>query len=135
MSEGYTRAAKAAERPGGWRPWLPALVWSGAILVLSCLPPGRIPDFGPEGMDRVLHAAFYAVLAVLTARAASASGKHESAVVAGTMVAALTFGGLMEWVQGFVGRTPDLIDGAADGIGAAVGLAAIAARRRRRRAA
>jgi VanZ family protein len=91
------------------------------------MPLGGLPRLDMSGLDRVLHAAFYAMLAVLVARAVAAYDSGETAAAALTLVGTLAFGALMEWVQGFVERTPDFIDWAADAGGVIVALAARAA--------
>jgi VanZ family protein len=106
-----------------YNPWIPVAVWSVAIVALSFLPPSSLPRFELAGLDRALHAVFYAVLAALVIRALATYDAGEPAIAAGALVGTLTFGGLMEWIQGFVGRTPDLIDWAADGAGTLVVLA------------
>jgi hypothetical protein len=115
MTAAYTRAPVGAAPRG--RPWIPVGIWSGAIFVLSCIPLGGLAWLEPTGLDRVFHAAFYAVLAAFITRAMAANGSSESAAAAGTMVGALAFGAYLEWIQGFVGRSPDFLDWAADGGG------------------
>ena len=113
MTDAYTRApTRAASRTG---PWIAAVAWSVTIAVLSCLPVVDLPRLEVSAVDRWLHAAVYAVLAILVARALASSGTSETAIAAGTLVGTMAFGGLMEWVQGFVGRSPDIVDWAADG--------------------
>ena len=108
-------------------------VWSVTIVALSFLPASSFPRFDLAGLDRVLHALSYAVLTALVIRALATYDAGEPAIAAGALVGALAFGGLMEWIQGFVGRTPDFLDWAADGAGAGVVLALRAGRIRLRR--
>ena len=121
MTDAYTRAPATAI--SGSRLWIAVVAWSVTIAVLSCLPVAELPRLEVSGLDRAFHAAFYAVLAVLMARALAASWPGETAVAAGTLVGALAFGGLMEWIQGLVGRSPDVVDWAADAGGIMAGLA------------
>jgi VanZ family protein len=121
MTDAYTRAPTT--RASGGRPWIAVVVWSATIMVFSCLPVADLPRLEMSGLDRVFHAAFYAVLAMLVARALATSWPDGTAVAAGTLVGSLAFGGLMEVLQGFVGRSPDVVDWAADAGGIMAALA------------
>jgi hypothetical protein len=100
-----------------------------AVIVIATSVSAPAPGwFDLGGLDRFLHAGFYAVLAALVARAFGRSGAGEAAGAAATLIVTLAFGGLMEWVQGLVERSPDVLDWAADAAGAGVALGVRAAR-------
>lgn len=122
VTQGYT--GRPSDAGQGLRPWIPALVWMVVIVAASSLPAGETRWLDLDGLDRFLHAGFYALLAVLVARGFAAGGSEEAAIAAGTIIATLAFGGLMEWVQGFVERSPDVLDWAADAAGVAIALVA-----------
>ncbi len=117
----YTRAPAGST---GRHPWGWVLGWTMAIFVLSALPGGTFGGLDVHGMDRVFHVGAYAVLAWFLGRALAAGEPSETAVAAWTLVAALTLGALMEWVQGFVERDPDVLDWVADAVGVMAALAA-----------
>lgn len=99
--------------------WLPAVAWAGLILVASAQPADHLPDVSFTWSDKLVHAAVYAVLGALVARATRRPG----ALPALLAIAAIAgFGLVDEWTQSFSpGREPDLADAIADTIGAAAG--------------
>lgn len=93
-------------------PWLPAVAWAGLIYGLSSrstVPGPEVPYF-----DKVAHFGAYAVLGALLAFAA-----HRSrAPLAVAVVLGLLYGASDEVHQMFVpGRSPDVLDWAADAAG------------------
>lgn len=102
---------------------LPAIVWSVAIFGLSAIP--RVPvDITPFGIDKLLHAAVYAVLCCLTWRALWFQSHIEFFRRRALLIAFLyscVYGILNEWYQMYLpGRSPDIYDAAANGTGALV---------------
>ena len=92
--------------------WLAAAAWTALLFWLGTRAPGRLPSPGP-GLDKLAHACFYGVLGLLVARAGRSL---PVAILAGLLV-----GGLDEWFQAGVGRDADLLDLAADLLGATLG--------------
>jgi hypothetical protein len=112
--------------------WLPLALWAGGILLLSAQPADELPASWFPFEDKLVHAAVYAVLGALAARAAARAGVGRGAAVL-ALVGACAFGLLDEWTQRFSpGRTPSLGDWAADGIGALAGFLLLVRYHRRR---
>jgi VanZ family protein len=93
------------------------LFWPAIAVVIwgELKPSGQ----GPEGWDKVLHFTAYFGLAGI---ATLALGRARTAAWAGLALAA--FGGILEIVQGFVGRDAEWGDEFANIVGVCVGLAA-----------
>ncbi len=112
------------------------VLWSAAVAAVSLLrhPPGADVLGGLPARDFLGHLGAYAILCVLATRAVRTDSARSRLAVA---AAALAFGILMEVVQPLTGRTFELTDMLADGIGVAIGLALAVAvgRVRPRRAA
>jgi VanZ family protein len=94
-------------------PWLPAAAWAGVIFFLSSRPTlpvePRIPHF-----DKIAHFGAYAVLGALLAFAAARS----RAPLAVAVALGVLYGASDEIHQMFVpGRSPDVLDWAADAAG------------------
>ncbi len=107
----------------------PALSWfllvgySLLIFIQSSLPS---IDMGTDlpGMDKVLHLAAYTLMGVLACRALATRPRLETALTLFMAAFAFTllFGLSDEWHQSFVpSRTADVLDFAADGLGALLG--------------
>lgn len=102
---------------------LPALVWSLAIFGLSAIP--RVPiDITPLGIDKVLHAVFYAILCFLVWRALwfqSRVGIFQRHSLLVAFLFSFGYGIVMEWYQRYLpGRSPDIYDAVANGTGALI---------------
>jgi VanZ family protein len=117
--------------------WLPPLVWAALILILTSIPGSHIPvvPFGImpfRNFDKVVHFAIYCVLGWLTARAWS-SGSRITAAALAAIALISCFGAFDEWHQQFIPqRSMELLDWAADTMGAAIGvILALASGRRR----
>lgn len=83
-------------------------------------------------LDKIVHFGVYAVLGALVVRAL-AGGRlaPEWRHVGLAVLVSTLYGASDEWHQGFVpGRTPDLMDVAADALGASAGAAFVLAARR-----
>ena len=111
--------------PPVWlRYYLPPLVWSALIFAGSASSSlGSLPVFLPQGIDKLVHACEFAVLAVLTARALrqAVSGPLRTCLLGGCAIAAV-FGVSDELHQLFVaGRSADIADWIADVTGACLG--------------
>jgi len=105
-------------RPPPRTAWLLTALWAAAILAFSTTPdmPGR--DVVP---DKVAHIAAYAVLGVLLRWALPASPPGFSA--AATVLAAVTYGALLEALQGLLPwREAEWWDLGANTLGAVVGV-------------
>ena len=99
--------------------WLPVALWAAVILWFSSQPADDLPDVGFQVPDKLVHAAIYALLGALVARALRRRGL---AVALAAVAAIAAFGLFDEWTQSFSpGRTPDLRDALADTLGAAAG--------------
>jgi VanZ family protein len=113
------------------------MIWALAIFAVSSLPGRALPPLPGLNADKVVHAAVYAVLGALAARALFRTTRLVPLVVVllATLVAA-AYGASDEFHQRFVaGRSPDVADLAADGAGGLLGALTstlIAARRHRR---
>jgi VanZ family protein len=99
--------------------FFPAVSFAALIFFLSSQPQLPEPPLAFEGIDKVLHAATYAVLAMLLrAGAGTAKGAWWWAVVAAV------YGATDELHQSFVpGRSADLLDLLADTAGSCLGIA------------
>lgn len=106
------------------RRWLPvgvALVIAAASFVPGSASGAAGGAVGPVGVDKLLHVAGYAVLAV--AVLAALRVRSLTAVLA-AVVLVTAFGGVVELLQGPVpGRSVSLWDLVADGVGALLGAA------------
>lgn len=105
--------------------WGPVVVWMAAIFTVSSSSPASLPRLSAPG-SAAAHAFEYAVLAVAVLRALT--GADLARVTGGRVLQAVAFSfvyGLTDEVhQSFVpGRTPELLDVAADAAGAAAGAA------------
>jgi VanZ family protein len=93
-------------------PWLPALAWAAAIYALSSQP--RVPAPDIANFDKVAHFGAYGLLGVLLAFAAERSRLPLLAAV----VLGVLYGASDEIHQMYVpGRSPDVLDWAADAAG------------------
>ena len=103
------------------RRWLPVAV--GVAVLAASLVPGTAGAgggaVGPVGVDKLLHVAGYAVLAVATLVALRARTARSLVAV---VVVVTAFGGVVELLQGFVpGRGVSVLDLVADAVGAVLG--------------
>ena len=111
--------------------WTSSALWAAVLLVSSSWPNPGVPQFGHG--DKVVHALLFGVLAWLVGRAWSSLGPSRVAL---SFAGIAAFAALDEWHQAFIpGRSASVADWIADVGGAAVGLLAVAARRRAARAA
>jgi VanZ family protein len=111
----------------------PALAWAALIFVLS--HQSRLPVALPPlaHLDKVAHAAGYAVLAGLVARGLLALGREGRRALWLAIAVCSLYGALDEWHQSFVpGRDPDPLDWAADTAGAGLGAALVVVLPRRK---
>nr|WP_303648772.1 VanZ family protein [Haloarchaeobius litoreus] len=106
--------------------WGPAVGWGTVVLVASLVdPPGAATattgPFGVLAADKWQHGLAYAVLGGLVARALGRRTARAALLAVGVAVA-VGFG--VELLQSFVPwRTASLVDGAANAVGAVVGVA------------
>lgn len=106
--------------------WLPAALWSALLAVLLLVPGSRLPRAPSLALlDKVAHAALFAVETVLVARAATAVGAARpllaAAAVAGAYAVVLELAQI--WVPGRVLETGDVVAGLAGAVLAALLLA------------
>lgn len=107
------------------RRWLPPILWAATILLINSIPSsalGGVSSYSFPGADKIVHAAFYALLGWLAARA---TGKDDLNIAGAvwTLAAVSVFGAVDEWHQQFVaGRAADALDWLADTAGAATGV-------------
>jgi VanZ family protein len=98
------------------------------ILVITSLPGSELAladSWSFPGSDKLLHAAMYAVLGALSARAAAVPPR----ALAPILLAIALFAALDEWHQVLVpGRSADALDWLADILGAITGAASAALR-------
>jgi len=100
--------------------WVLALLWAAIIFTLSSIPGKSLPPL-PDGMnaDKLLHAAVYAVLGSTCFLAARNTWPARPwRIVLGCTLGVVAYGISDELHQSLVpGRSPDLMDVAADGVG------------------
>lgn len=114
------------------RRWAEVAAWAVLIesLILWPSPPDVRSPFGSVGLDKILHATMFGVLAVLAARALRDDGQPWWLALVGTSA----FGAFTELQQYFIPtRSTEVGDFLADTAGAAIGLALFAALAPRRR--
>lgn len=93
-------------------PWLPAVAWAATIYWLSSRPTVPAPEI--PNVDKLAHFGAYAVLGALLAFAAFRTGVP----VAAAVLIGVLYGASDEIHQMFVpGRSPDVLDWAADAAG------------------
>ena len=104
--------------------WKLALAWAVVIFALSSIPGRSFPDVAVFRYDKVLHMLVYSVLGAFCCLALPVPRKY--AVPCAALVAIL-YGLTDEFHQMFVpGRSADLHDVVADGVGGLVGAGAAA---------
>ncbi|HJR62213.1 MAG TPA: VanZ family protein [Gemmatimonadaceae bacterium] len=118
------------------RRWAPSLLWTVIIFTFTSIPDPGTAGFRIAGLDKAIHASLYAVLAVLSARALSPARQDgrlpRARALLGLLLGILALGAVDEWHQQFIaGRSMELLDWLADGVGAAGGLLAFVLNRRR----
>ena len=118
---------KRTRRPAALRRWAIVGLYLAAIFVQSALPSAVHTSFLP-GLDKLLHALAYGLLAALWCRALATwplEGRPAAAIAAAAVILAALYGLSDEIHQAFVpGRMADPWDWMADGFGAAIGAAA-----------
>ena len=92
-----------------------------AILVLSILPEPPISLVSFAGMDKVQHWIAYTVLGFLVFLTLRTRGGNKALYLALTVFACSMYGGLIEVLQGFTGRTPEIADFFVNMLGSACG--------------
>jgi VanZ family protein len=100
-----------------------AAVWAVTIFGLSSIPGQSLPAVSALKYDKVIHAAVYAILGGLFFAALRRTSSLSTArVVAVAALAALAYGLTDEFHQIFVpGRSAELYDALADGLGGWLG--------------
>jgi VanZ family protein len=127
----------ANSRRMSWpRAWWPALLVAAGIFAASSTRGSKLPGGWLPGMDKAVHAAIYALLAALVARAhwLRSGGAPTGRSLVALAGLALAYGVTDEVHQLFVpGRQFELADLAADALGAALGVLLMARRMGARR--
>lgn len=97
------------------RMWWLTLAWAVLIVALTVAPmPDTGASLGVPGLDKLVHAALFGVLAWLALQARARGGARRPALWL-LLVAIAVFAGADEWVQQFIaGRSADLLDWVAD---------------------
>ena len=100
-------------------------VFCGLLLLVSLVPKEDLNDDLREllaGKDKILHALAYGILAVLACRALAGRGRVVLAHVVVGMLLAISYGTLLEVMQGALSdRTSSMLDAGANAIGAGSG--------------
>ena len=100
--------------------WL-AVLWAMVIFGLSSIPGKSLPELPALHFDKVIHALIYAVLGGLSYLGFPVTVSRRLGVLAAALLATL-FGASDEFHQLFVaGRSADLLDLLADGVGSLLG--------------
>lgn len=101
--------------------WLLVAAWAAVIWRLLTLPPEETPDvsFIPSA-DKLGHVAVYCIWGLLISWAATRSFQNPARLAVGVavVVAGAAYGVISEIYQAQIGRDPDLLDVAADTVGA-----------------
>ncbi len=118
-----------------WRYQAPAILWAMVIFGVSSIPDVSLPGMGFDLSDKLAHAAVYAVLGFLLARAFVHQHRlplwrlhyHRATLWSGFL-----YGISDELHQAFVpGRTPDITDVLADLVGVWIGWLIFSSRHRK----
>lgn len=105
--------------------WIASMVWIIFIGILSLLPPSELSGWSflhIPGMDKVLHALFYFVLAIFLSNTMFQelhSNKLKIKII--TVILCLSYGLLIEILQPLAGRSKSFYDLLADMGGAILG--------------
>ncbi len=117
--------------PSAWRHWyrqaLPAF-WI-YLFCITHFPKLRI-DVGFHSIDKLLHVAFFGLLAFLFWRFAETFRKPSPRLAWLALAWIGAYAAADEWLQGYVGRSADIVDWTADMIGVAAMLGVLEWRRR-----
>ncbi len=110
-------------RPGAFRHWLPFIVWVAIVFVGSSIPRLSDENFGmPRGADKAAHFLEYAILAFLLYRGAGSLRRRGVPAWVLVVAAGVLIGAVDEIHQRFIpGRSPDVLDLAADAAGVVTG--------------
>ena len=124
--------AMALSRPSILR-FVPAAVWASLIFALSHRSKLPEPPISFEGLDKVVHAVFFAILTGLMLWADKPSLSQANTIKTWRpwlwATLAMFYGVVDEWHQSFVpGRSPDVFDVIADAVGALVATAVVVMR-------
>lgn len=95
------------------------------IFTVSSMPGSNLPDMGIPHIDKFIHAAEYLILGFLLARALSKSFQkfNLAKIIISAIIIASLYAISDEWHQQYIqGRTCDILDFAADFIGANIGI-------------
>ena len=106
--------------------YLPVLIWAGVIFVASSIPNLNVLDMGFNFQDKVKHSLVYAILGVLIVRALARQAKVPLSgywLRGIALLLGVLYGISDEFHQSFVpGRSPEVTDVLADGLGVWLGI-------------
>jgi len=112
--------------------WQILLACYWTALFLGTHLPVTLPALPGDSIDKLVHAAAFAVLAILLATTWQlAAGRPVRGRLWLVWTAVVLYGAVDEWTQGLVGRRVSLGDWLADAVGALTGLAFFAWMKRR----
>lgn len=97
------------------------LVTAVAILILSLIPKAPNPISGIPYSDKLEHIAAYTLLAFLLALNIAIKIKSKYYTILSTVVICILYGAIIEFLQQYTGRSPELLDLIADLTGAGIG--------------
>lgn len=116
-----------------WGPkWL-WWAWPGywvCLFVLTHLPRLGTPRSTPRHFDKLVHAGLFLGLTLIGHYARSRYRSVTRLSVVGWSILYVAYAALDEWLQGFVGRTPDVWDWVADSTGVVIATLWILSRHR-----
>lgn len=102
--------------------YLPLLLWGAVLVVFAFVALPEAPQPAALNVDKMRHAAAYALLGALAARAAGAAARGGAFAFVAAFFAVFTFGLGTETIQIFVpGRCADVVDFGADLFGGGTG--------------
>lgn len=105
--------------------WIASLLWIILIAILSLLPPSEFSGWSflhIPGMDKILHALFYVILAVFLSNTVFHEAKSNKLKIRiTTVLLCLSYGLLIEILQPLTGRSKSFYDLLADMGGAILG--------------
>jgi VanZ family protein len=105
--------------------WLPAILWSITILILTLIPGDTLPDVPIFGIDKLVHFFIFGVLMIVSSygivRTSNTKGTLSKLLVI-TSLYSISFGIMVEILQRFVpGRSFSIPDMVANSIGVGLG--------------
>ena len=97
------------------------VITAAAILILSLIPEAPNPINGIPYADKLEHIAAYILLAFLLALNIAVEIKSKLSTVFIAVIMCILYGAIIEFLQKYTGRSAELLDLAADLVGAGAG--------------